>query len=869
MASRMPSRPALLTLAGALTGLNAWMAAGVFAPAEGGGVVGLLPPLWVLPLVAATGAVACLRWWPTRLPPLLLALPAVPTLAWLAGPMGIGPGPWTGAVVLLPWLLVAVGGAVARWPTLPRLPRAPIVAAVLAVGWMGLVAAAVAPQGATGDEPHYLLIGESVWRDGDLDLANNYDGRHYAAFFPGELADRHTVTGYHGQAYPFHGPGAGLLTLPASQIGGVMAVRAWFILLAATAVGLLWSAAFRVTGSSAAAWFGCACIALPVPLAVHGSRIYPDGPAALVVSAALWLLIRLGEASTVSSATLVLIGTALTTLPWLHLRLGFVAAVFGLAVLVALRHQPDRLSARVVFLAAPVIGAVLLFAAAAVMFGTLDPTAPFRQRDAGFGPSALPAGLLGMLVDQEFGLLPYAPALALGATGLAGLWRRTPLVAAAGGAALGGTLVLGGMWAWWGGQSAPARFLVPLLPVIGLVMSVCWAEASPMRRTTLAVLTTLSALWTLLLAVADRGAFAFNHPDGRGSLFEWLSPHVDLSLALPSLFRPGATPGSEAVVAGAWMVLGVGALAALNRMSARRAWDMPARWTAASIALMAWLSLGALAGWSLRHVDAATPSRASLTMLHAAPRPWLASGLTIWPPGLLARDAALGRIVVRAGRDDREALQLHVPAVPAGRYEVEVRSDAAVRAKGWQVELGRDAWPLEGWAVNGSGASPPLTLAVPVRAIRVLGPPADVLLRPLAVSRDGTAQVPFTAWRAHRWGDRMVYERDGSAVAERGGLWLRGDRETDLLVTDVDGAPAPAEILVESGPGRVDVHLSLGVWSTALSLEPGERRAVLVPAAPPALHQLAIDVRGGFTASELRPGSRDDRRLGVFVSLPD
>ena len=30
------------------------------APAEGGGVAGLLPPLWVLPLLAAAGAIACL-----------------------------------------------------------------------------------------------------------------------------------------------------------------------------------------------------------------------------------------------------------------------------------------------------------------------------------------------------------------------------------------------------------------------------------------------------------------------------------------------------------------------------------------------------------------------------------------------------------------------------------------------------------------------------------------------------------------------------------------------------------------------------------------------------------------------------------------
>jgi hypothetical protein len=81
--------------------------------------------------------------------------------------------------------------------------------------------------------------------------------------------------------------------------------------------------------------------------------------------------------------------------------------------------------------------------------------------------AALPEGLAGLLLDQEFGLLAYAPVFALAPLGLRLLWRarrRLLLACAAVVVVLAGTA---GSWHMWrGGFNPPARFLVPAVPAL-------------------------------------------------------------------------------------------------------------------------------------------------------------------------------------------------------------------------------------------------------------------------------------------------------------------------------------------------------------------------------------------------------------------
>ena len=59
----------------------------------------------------------------------------------------------------------------------------------------------------SGDEPHYLVIAESLLRDGDLRIENNHASRGYLAYVDGELKPDYLRRGRDRQIYSIHAPG--------------------------------------------------------------------------------------------------------------------------------------------------------------------------------------------------------------------------------------------------------------------------------------------------------------------------------------------------------------------------------------------------------------------------------------------------------------------------------------------------------------------------------------------------------------------------------------------------------------------------------------------------------------------------------------
>ncbi len=98
--------------------------------------------------------------------------------------------------------------------------RAPLVAAALAAviyllaGWQ---LSAFLP---AGDEPHYLVIADSLRYDGDIKIENNHRARHYLEYFPGEMKPDYLRRGVDGQIYSIHAPGLPALLLPAYALFG-------------------------------------------------------------------------------------------------------------------------------------------------------------------------------------------------------------------------------------------------------------------------------------------------------------------------------------------------------------------------------------------------------------------------------------------------------------------------------------------------------------------------------------------------------------------------------------------------------------------------------------------------------------------------
>ena len=77
-----------------------------------------------------------------------------------------------------------------------------------------------------GDEPHYLIITQSLLTDGDLRIEDNHRRREYAAYVDGELKPDYLRRGRDGAIYSIHAPGVSALVLPAFALAGYPGRRA-------------------------------------------------------------------------------------------------------------------------------------------------------------------------------------------------------------------------------------------------------------------------------------------------------------------------------------------------------------------------------------------------------------------------------------------------------------------------------------------------------------------------------------------------------------------------------------------------------------------------------------------------------------------
>src|SRR6185436_20683483 len=115
-------------------------------------------------------------------------------------------------------------------------------------------------------EPHYLVIAESLRRDGDLAIDDNHERGDYLAFFRGGLAPDYLRRGVDRRIYSIHAPGLPVLLLPAYAAFGYGGAIAALLLATACGAALLWRLVHAVTGEAGAAWFAWASAVLASPI---------------------------------------------------------------------------------------------------------------------------------------------------------------------------------------------------------------------------------------------------------------------------------------------------------------------------------------------------------------------------------------------------------------------------------------------------------------------------------------------------------------------------------------------------------------------------------------------------------------------------
>ena len=348
----------------------------------------------------------------------------------------------------------------------------------------GLVTTAMST---TSDEPYYLLVTHSLLVDRDLNLANTFARRDYLPFYWGELSQTPRavrVTPDGGVYARFYQGLQTLILLPGYAVAGRSGTVVTMNVLAAAALMLVFRLATRIGVSVRAAflaWLGAAFSSVVVS---YAASPFPETSGAFFSTAAVCLLMRERAsrpaflAAALCLAALVAVKTRLFVLVP-PLFLGFVRRLRARTLIVAAGTLMAALGLAVAYDAWVFGATVALRLRAGGLFATMawflawTVKAPLEYR-----------GQLGLLFDQEFGLLLTAPVFVLGVAGVAiaaaeRRWRLLILTAAPcalawyylGAVRLGGITTRGASQ-WYGGFSPPARFLMAGVPLFAVLIAV-------------------------------------------------------------------------------------------------------------------------------------------------------------------------------------------------------------------------------------------------------------------------------------------------------------------------------------------------------------------------------------------------------------
>jgi hypothetical protein len=80
--------------------------------------------------------------------------------------------------------------------------------------------------------------------------------------------------------------------------------------------------------------------------------------------------------------------------------------------------------------------------------------------------------------------------------------------------------------------------------------------------------------------------------------------------------------------------------------------------------------------------------------------------------------------------------------------------------------------------------------------------------------------------------------------------------------------PGALGLFVRNAPVRNQLIVQAGRWRMELTLNPGEERTLSIPLAPGhRASEVRFETTAGFRPSDVEPGSRDARFLGVWVEV--
>lgn len=408
---------------------------------------------------------------------------------------------------------------------------------------------------------------------------------------------RQTIRGKDGGVFHVLAPGPSFLLAPTLRIDRRLNLasgapgRLGVTLLAWNAMGaglvvalfLLLSDATHRPGLAAAL---AGCFALLPPFLFYPFQFFPEMPGALVLALVLRALLF---DERWSAGRLAALGLLLAALPWLHQKF---LPVWGVLSLMSLAMAVGRLVTLRAILWLVLPQAVSLLLTALYNFaisGSVRPDALFLAwGPAGVTTEHIGQGFFGLLLDQRYGILAYAPLYLLAAAGAVMPGRGAARLRLALPAAFVYYMTVASADDWHGAVSNLGRYFMPVAPyAVALVGAATSATSS--RRGALSLALSLAAL----SAFHARSLWLDPHAANDATKLLATSAIADGARYIPDLFVKSfadAAPGLSARI-GWWLLAGALLALFLRRAAAGRGATSP---LAALSALTGFVLLSAL-----------------------------------------------------------------------------------------------------------------------------------------------------------------------------------------------------------------------------------------------------------------------------------
>jgi hypothetical protein len=281
---------------------------------------------------------------------------------------------------------------------------------------------------AVGDEPHYVMIADSLAHDFDFDVRNNYEQDVARRAIVGRIRPHVRFKGEQWVSY--HAPGLGVLLAVPFLVGGIHACRAALVIFAGVLPFTLYYWFRRTLSQSTALWLAVS-LAASVPILFGSILIYPDLTAGVVATALVaWVIARAAGGPAESAFWWAAFWSVAGLLPWLNLKFAATTLIVTSGAVAALIHQhSDGVRAKAGWISLPLIaiGPVALACFNLNEFGQL--LGPRGASELTSSPMRALLIFLGLHFDQSQGMFLQQPLLLIGASLIVPFARQMPWTA--------------------------------------------------------------------------------------------------------------------------------------------------------------------------------------------------------------------------------------------------------------------------------------------------------------------------------------------------------------------------------------------------------------------------------------------------------